>query len=487
MSLRQKTISGLSWSLADNVSNYSIQFIVGIILARLLTPKEYGLIGMITIFIAVSQSLIDSGFSQALIRKNPCKQEDFCTVFFFNFLIGVFFYLGLFFSADLISRFFNEPKLFLLIRVLGINLLINSLGLIQRTILIKNINFKLQTKISVISSILSGVTSILMAYRGWGVWSLVCKTTVQNTCTVFLLWAWNRWRPSLLWSLRSFRELFGFGSKLLISGLIDTVYRNIYYMVIGKYFSAAELGYYTRAEQFKNIPSQNVIYIIQRVSYPVLSSIQGDDQKLKSGYRKLIKNSMLISFLSLMGMAAISKSLILALIGAKWVPSVPYLQLLCLAAMLYPLHALNLNILNVKGRSDLYLTLEIIKKVIAVPTILLGVFCGIKIMIVGMVFNSVVSCYLNGHWSGKLIGYPMKEQVLDVAPSFLIALTMGAAELGIDAFLPLKPILLLSVQILSGILLSVFMLQILKLDSYVEMKQIVREIWMNRTKHGAPT
>ena len=336
MSLKQKTISGLKWSFLDNTVNYGIQFIFGLILARLLDPKEWGLIGMLTFFIAISQSFIDSGFSQALIRKSNCTNSDYSTVFFFNLAVGVLFYFILFFSAGPISRFYKEPQLFLLLRVLGLVLLINAATIIQRTILTKNINFKLQTKISIIASLSSGAISIILAYKGFGVWSLAIKTIAQNLITSVLLWIWNRWMPIIIFSKASFREMYGFGYKLLLSGLISTIFRNVYYLIIGKFFSATELGYYSRSDQFTNIPSSNITSVIQRVSYPVLSSLQNDALKLKKGYQKLIKSTMFITFVLMIGMAAVAKPMIIVLIGNKWLPALPYLQLLCFTSMLYP-------------------------------------------------------------------------------------------------------------------------------------------------------
>ena len=245
MSLKQKAVSGLLWSFIDSSARLGIQFIIGIILARLLSPKEFGLVGMLTIFIAVSQSFIDSGFSQALIRKKDPSQEDYSTVFYFNMATAIICFFILFFCSGLISRFFKEPQLKPLVQVLGLSLVINAFAIIQQTILTRRIDFKLQTKISVISSILSGIVAVWMAFAGYGVWSLVIKTLTMYAITSILLWSWNRWRPVLVFSIHSFKELFSFGSNLLISGLIDTIFRNVYYLVIGKSFSAQELGYYT--------------------------------------------------------------------------------------------------------------------------------------------------------------------------------------------------------------------------------------------------
>ena len=316
-SLKQKTVSGLLWSFIDNMAQKGITFIVGIILARLLLPAEFGLIGMITIFIAISTSFMESGFGAALIRKQDCTDADFSTVFYFNLTVGVFFYVLLFFLAPAISRFFNEPLLVSLVQVLSIVIVIDSLTIIQRTILTKRIDFKLQTKISVISSVISGVIGVAMAYQGFGVWSLVAKTLSQRGVNSLLLWLWNRWKPMLVFSKQSFMELFSFGNKLLLSGLINTIFQNVYYLVIGKYFSAQELGYYTRADQFRALPSQNLMSIVSRVSYPVLAQMQDDKIALKLNYKKMIKSSMLLSFILLLGMAAVAEPMGIILIGAE--------------------------------------------------------------------------------------------------------------------------------------------------------------------------
>lgn len=471
--LKQKTISGLLWSFIDNFAQYSLSFIIGIILARLLSPKEFGLIGMIAIFIAVSESFIDSGFSQALIRKKECNDIDFSTVFFFNLTIGIVLCGLLILAAPLISGYFNEPQLTSIVRVLGTVLIINALTMVQRTKLIKRIDFRLQTKISVISNLFSGIVGISMAYKGFGVWSLVARTLSQRGLNSFLLWLWNRWRPVFVFSISSFKEMFSFGSKLLISGLIDTIYRNIYYLVIGKYFSAQELGFYTRANHFKDFPSQNINGIISRVSYPVLAQLQDDQVKLKAGYKKLIKNTMFITFILMTGMAAVAEPMIIAFIGEKWRPSIIYLQMLCFVGALYPLHALNLNMLNVKGRSDLFLNLEIIKKILAIPTIIIGIIWGIRIMILGMWINSLIAYYLNSYYSGRLINYSMKEQVQDIFPGFLLALFMGVLVFFSGWILPVNYMPKLVIQLLLGVIIVLSLGELFKFGPYIEIKEII--------------
>ena len=475
MSLRQKTSSALAWSFVDSFASQGILFIVGIVLARLLTPKEFGLIGMVTVFTAISESFIDSGFSGALIRKKTCGQEDYSTVFYFNLAVGILLYLVLFILAGSISRFYKEPKLIGLIRVLAVGVIISSLGLTQRTVLTKNINFKLLARISIISTVISGSVGIGMAYYGWGVWSLVWKTLCQNFVVVGLLWIWNKWKPLFAFSAKAFQEMFSFGSKLLASGLIDTLYRNIYYLIIGKYFSATSLGYYTRADQFARLPSASLTEVIVRVAFPVLASVQDDEGKLRAGYKKLIKCAMLISFVCMIGMAAVAEPMIRVLIGDKWLFSVPYLRLLCFARMLYPLHALNLDMLKVKGRSDLYLKLEMIKQLLVIPTIIIGVFFGIKVMIAGMIVNSYVAYFLNSYWSGTLINYPMKEQIRDIMPSLILAAMMGAVVSSLGALIHAKAVMTLSVQVIVGALFVYGIASLFRLDAYVEIHAIVSE------------
>jgi len=483
MTLKEKTINGLLWSFVDTFAGQGISFIVGIILARILSPREFGLIGMITIFIAISQSFIDSGFSQALIRKKDCSSEDYSTVFYFNLATGILFFAGLFFAAPAISNFFHEPALKSIIQVLGLILIIESVSIIQRTILTKRIDFKLQAQISVIASIISGAIAITLALLNFGVWSLVALQLSKQAINSFFLWLWNNWKPIFVFSTSSFNELFGFGSKLLLSGLIDTTYRNIYYLIIGKYFSAVELGFYTRADQFQTLPSSNLNTIINRVSYPVLASIKDDIPRLKKNYRKLIRSTMFLSFILMLGMAAISKPMIITLIGIKWLPSVIYLQLLCFVGMLYPLHAINLNMLNVQGRSDLFLRLEIIKKILAVPIIFLVVFMGIKAMIIGMFVLSLIAFYLNSYWSGKLIGYSSIQQVKDILPSLFLALIVNATVFSISFFGITSSLILLLIQLVTGGFLTILICEGIKFKDYIYIKNILLEKLIKRKEN----
>jgi len=471
--LKEKTISGLTWSFTDNLFNVVIQAIIGIILARLLSPEEFGLIGMTAIFIAISQLFIDSGFSSSLIRKKNCSQNDYSTIFYFNLAAGIIFYLILFILAKPISAFFNEPRLVCIIRVIGVGLVITSFNIIQQVILVKRVDFKLQTKISVISSAISGLIGICMAYSGFGVWSLVWKSISAYFLSAVLFWTWINWCPVKIFNLIAFKEHFKFGYKLLLSNLINVLYTNIFYLTIGKFFSAAKLGYYTKAEQFSSLSSSNLTLVVNRVSYPVLSELVDDPVKLKKGYKKIIKSTMFISFVLMIGLAAVAKPLIITLIGEKWSVSISYLQLLCFSAMFYPLHALNLNILNVKGRTDLSLKIEIIKKLLVIPIILVAISFGIKAMLIGLIVISTAAYFLNGYWSAKMINYPIGEQIADIFPSLILAIAMGVLVYLSGYLIHFNPLYLLLFQVSLGATITFGFSELFKISSYLDIKEII--------------
>lgn len=471
-SLKGKALKGAGWSFLDNLAGAGITFFVGLILARILSPDEFGIIGMITIFIALSNSIIDSGFSNALIRKIDSTNLDYNTVFFFNLLVSLLLYAILFFSSPLISDFFNETKLVEVTKVVGLVLIFNAFGIIQRTLLVKEVDFKTQTKVSVIASVGSGIIGITLAILGFGVWSLVMQQVSRQFLNSAFLWFFNSWRPRLEFSFLSFKEMFGFGSKLMVSGIINTLFQNIYYLVIGKFYSATDLGYYTRAEQFKTIFSRNLTVVVQRVSYPVLSSIQNEEERLVLAYRKVIKSTMLVTFLLMLGMAAVAKPMIVVLIGEKWLNAAEFLQIMCFAGMLYPLNAINLNILQVKGRSDLFLKLEIYKKMLATIPITMGIFLGIKFLLFGSIFTSVISFLLNANYSSKLIDYPVSMQVKDILPYFLVSLLI-AILIWLLVLLPFDFIIILLLQLTVGLLIGFLLFESLKLTEYIELKAIL--------------
>lgn len=473
MSLKQKTIDGLTWSFVDNSINQIIQFITGIILARLLSPTEFGLIGMIMIFFAVSTSLIDSGFGDALVRKKDCNDDDYNTVFYFNLMIGILLFLILFFAAPLIAGFYSEPQLINIIRILSFTTIITSLGIVQSADLVKKIDFKTRTKISLISNVSSSIIAIILAYIGFGVWSLVVRQFLTNLIGTSTLWFYNKWLPKLKFNIVAFKQLFSFGSKMLASGLLNTFFNNLYYLVIGKYFSAQILGYYTRAVSFANLPSLSIDYVIQRVTYPVLVRLNDDDNRLKAALKKLVKNTMLITFVFMIGLAAIAKPLVLTLIGEKWIPTIHLLQLLSLSLILHPLQSLNMNILLIKGRSDIFLKVEITKKILIVPVIFLGISYSLELMIIGMIIHSLITYIIVANYTGNFLDYKIFEQVKDILPSFIIAFINGLLLFFINYFLSLIPIFTLLIQLVISSIFIITICELAKLAPYLEIKEII--------------
>lgn len=471
--LKEKTVRGLGWSLVDNLAGSGITFLVGLVLARLLSPEEFGVIGILMIFIAISNSIIDSGFSNALIRKPVTTEEDYNTAFYINLTLGVVMFLVMFVSAPSISVFFKSPIVAPTLRVLSIVLILNAFGIIQRTLLVRKVDFKSQAFISLAASIISGVVGIWMALYGYGVWALVGQQLSRQFVNTFLLWSFSHWRPSRRFSKESFLGLFGFGSKLLLSGLIDTIYRNIYQFVIGKFFSKADLGQYTRAQQFQAIFSSNLTSVIQRVSFPVLSSIQDEGERLKMAYQKVMIHSIAISSVCLLGLAAIAQPLIVILIGEKWMPAVEMLQIICVSGMLYPLHALNLNILQVKGRSDLFLKLEIIKKFIGIIPVVLGVFYGIRFMLIGSVVTGFISFFINSYYSKSLINYSSMDQVKDMLRPFLISLTMAVTVWSLT-LLEWPYLTTLLIQLITGAVMVLLLYYIFDRSHLLEAISLVR-------------
>lgn len=476
-SLKNKTVKGTIWSSLERFSVQGIQFVVSIIMARLLTPEDYGLVGMLAIFLAISQSIIDSGFSQALIRKQDRSEIDNSTVLYFNIVIGILLYIILFLSAPSISRFYNQPQLIPLTRILGLSLIFNSLVIVQRALLTINLDFKTQAKASFTSAVISGGVGIWMAFDGFGVWAIAWQQVINLIVVTILLWCLSRWKPILAYSWKSFRELFGFGSKLLASGLLDTLYRNMYLIVIGKVFKASDLGYYTRAHQFTDFASSNLTGILQRVTYPVLCTIQEDDVRLASVYRKLLKMTVFLIFPLMMILAALAKPLVLSFLTEKWIFSAVLIQILCFSQMWYPVHAINLNLLQVKGRSDLFLKLEVVKKIVGVATLCLTLPFGLLALCWGMLANSIIALLINTHYTGKLIKLGFYSQMRDLLPSLILSITVGLIAYLTVTYIPMSSWLALVIGLVEGAILYI---GISRLFHFSELSEILTILHKNK-------
>ena len=473
-SLKTKTVQGIIWSTLERFSVQGIQFVVMIIMARMLTPNDYGLVGMLAVFIAVSQSLVDSGFSQALIRKQDRTETDNSTVFYFNLVVGLILYGILFVSAPFIADFYNEPQLVAITRVIGLSILFNSLVVVQRALLTIKIDFKTQAKAALTAAISSGIIGIWMAATGYGVWSIVAQQLINLGVNVLLLWILSHWRPQWVYSWKSFHELFGFGSKLLASGLIETLYRNIYLIVIGKVFSATDLGYYTRAHQFTDFPSSNLTGIIQRVTYPVLCSIQNENVRLADVYRRFLRISAFVIFPLMMGLAAVAEPLVLTLLKEQWLFTATLLSIICFSMMWYPIHAINLNLLQVKGRSDLFLKLEIYKKIVGVVILCITIPLGLVAMCVGSFFSSMIALVINTHYTGKLIQVGFFRQMRDLIPTFLLSVSMGSVVYFTINIISIHPIVQLGIGIITGILYYILLALLFKFTEFKELIQLLK-------------
>lgn len=470
--LKEKTLNGVFWS---SIQNFSIQinsFVVGIILARLLSPRDFGLIGMLTIFIALSSTLINSGLIDALIRKTDANEDDYSTAFFFNIGMSAILYLILFLSADAISNFYDEPKLVLMVKVLGITLIINAFTLIQRAKLTKEINFKLLSKVEITASVLAGIIAIAMAILGFGVWSLVVKTILISLFSVIFFWLWSNWVPKMVFSKSSFKEMFSFGSRLAALGAIDTIYNNVYYLIIGKYYSAIELGHYTKADGFKKLPSKGITGIVQKVTYPIIASIQDDTERIRGVYKKLVKSISLITITLLFGLSAVAENFSVLLLGEEWRLTGEYLTLLCFVGMFYPLDALNSNMLKVVGKSDIILNIGILKKFMAIPVIIVAIKLGIKPMLYAMIIHQLFSFWLNSHFGGKSIKYSTWEQTKDFLPSVFISAFMFIIVSLVPNLIQTNLLTLFLLQSLVGAFISILLYEIFRVDGYTYIKKI---------------
>ena len=423
--LRQKTKIGLLWSSVERFSNQGIQFLFSIVLARLLTPEDYGIVAMVVIFFAIAQTFVDSGFSSAIVRKKDRTESDLSTCFYFNIFVGLGFYILLFLCSPFIADFYDQPILSPIVKISGLTVLINSLCIVQQAQFTIRIDFKTQAKITLTSTVISGILGILLAYLGYGVWALVWQGVTGSFVRMILFWILSKWRPRESFSKDSFHYLFGYGSKLLASGLLDTTYNNIYPIVIGKFYSPAQLGNFSRAQGWASLPSSNITGVLQRVTFPVLTEIQVDDERLATSYRKLLRMSAFVVFPLMMLLAAVASPLVRVVITAKWDACVPYLQIICFAMMWYPIHAINLNLLQVKGRSDLFLRLEIIKKVVGVCVMCVTIPLGVKAMCYGMIFTYVNALLINTYYTGKLINVGFIVQMKDLTPILITSIVSG--------------------------------------------------------------
>ncbi|MBP0902466.1 lipopolysaccharide biosynthesis protein [Mariniflexile gromovii] len=478
MTLKKQALSGVYWTFIQESSSQVISFIVSIILARLLLPSEFGLIAMIGIFMGIGHTLIGSGLSQSLIRTENPDDEDYSTVFIFNLVGSIVIYIFFYFLAPFIASFYNQDILTSIIRVYCITFIINAFSAIQIARLLKQLDFKTQLIVAIPSLIVSSITGISMAYYGFGVWSLVWNTIAGTLVANIQLWYSTKWRPSLSFSKKKFKYHFNYGYKLTVSSLLDITFLNVYTIIIGRFFPLAQVGYYNRAESLKQIPVSNITNIINKVTFPMFSSIQNDNIRLKNVYKQIMQMVIYIISPVLIFMGVLAEPLFRLLLTEKWLPAVPYFQILCFNGILYPIHSYNLNILKIKGRSDLYLKLEIIKKILIVLVVGITFQFGIYGLLYGSVFLSILAFFINTYYSGKLINYNIWEQTKDITPTIFIALICGGIIFLFDFYIKnliSYDILRLILGSLLGSLSFLGITYMLKFDSLKEILLLIKK------------
>lgn len=447
--LKHTAVKAGFWAMVEQYSGQIIQFVISVILARLLTPAEYGLIGMLAIFMGISNVFIDGGFSSALIQRQDRSAADFSTVFIINVVMALLMYMILFISAPAIAAFYDQPQLVSIVRVYCFSLVIASFGATSAVQLTIKLDFKTTTKIALIAATLSGITGIILAFMGFGVWALVAQALTSAVITLLLRVFFVRWIPREGFNKQSFHKLFSFSSKLFAASMISAVYDNLTGAVIGKQFNSATLGLYTRAYSLNTLVNSNITTVLSRVSYPLLSKIQSEDEHLKSIYSKYIEMSAFLTMPALMLLCGIAEPLIYCLFGAKWLPCAIFAQILTFGMMADGIIASNLNLIRVKGRSDLILKLEIIKKSIAFTILFITIACDsiMAICIGKAIYGGIIALYLNTYYTKKLLNYGFKEQFKSFAPymflsfgvmgiSLLICTLIGHSWLSLAAAVP---------------------------------------------------
>jgi teichuronic acid exporter len=471
-SLKSIAIKGIIWSAVDKFAVQFGQFIVGIVLARILLPEDFGLIGMLAIFIALSQTFIESGLGIGLIQRQDRSEVDFSTLFVFNLAASSFFYLVLFFSAPFISSFFEQPQLTDLARILGLSLFLNAFAIVQRTKLTIAIDFKSIAKSNVIGMITGGLCGVIAAINGYGVWALIIQMLIGAFASSVSLWLLSNWIPSIAFSKKSFKSLFGYGSKLLMAGLYAQVLNNVYNICLGKLYPTATLGYYTRAKSFADISAGTIVSVLQQATFPILTTVQHDKEKLISIFSRMIRMSAFLIIPLMTLIALLAKPIVILLLTEKWISLIPLLQWIVFSRVFLPMSSLNMNLLNVVGRSDLFLKVDLSKLPLTLLTMAITIPLGVKVIIIGHVVTSAISFIINAYLPGKLYGYGAANQLKDMLP-FLVATIGMAFMVFIMSYFINNLVLQLFFGIILGLVTYLLICWLLKLEELGEVWELI--------------
>jgi len=478
--LRRLALNGIAWSIFDKVINQVGNIVLLIYLSRVLTPSDFGLIAMLAIFLAVSQSLIDSGFSQALIQKSTkVTESDLSTVFYINLSVSVFLYCLLYVSAPYIGSFYNQPELIVLSRVLFIVVIIDAVALVPRSKLLIEIDFKTQGLINSVSMVASAVVVIYMVKNDFGYWSLVGMNLTKSFINTVLLMLSSRWLPKFLFSIESSRVLFLFGSKLLVAGVVATFVQNLYLLLIGRYFNPTQVGYFQQGYNYTNMLSATLSSVIQGVTYPVMTSIQEDKKRLVQIYVKVMGVVTLVTFPVFLGFSAVSEEFVLIFLGDKWAPIIPILMILSFARLITPISSLNLNILNARGRSDLFLKTDLSKLPMTIIALFIALPYGILGVAVAQLVTTVISFFINAYYPGKLFGFGAKEQLKQIFPIATASLMMYLSIV----FIKIDTLgIQMMCKIILGAFIYIFLCWIFRISAFMDLKNILRDSILQREK-----
>lgn len=476
MSLKKQAISGIIWTFSQQFGTQLISFGVGIVLARILLPSDFGTIAMFGILMGIATTLVDSGMTSSLIRSKEVDDSDLSTIFWFNLVVSCLAYLIIYFCAPLVAKFYEVEILTPIIRIYSIILIINALVAVQRTRFIKDMDFKTSFKIQLPSLIIGGSLGVLMAYLGWGIWTLVYYPIIQTSISTIQYWFYSKWRPSFVFDREKFKYHFNYGYKLTLSGLLDITFQNIYIVIIGKVFSLAQLGYYNRALSLRQLPVSNLSAALNKVTFPLFAKISDNDGKLKEVYQKLMRVVVFIIAPVLCLLMVVAEPLIRFLLTEKWLPAVPYFQILALAGILYPIHSYNLNVLKVKGRTDLFLKLEVWKRVLVICTVLISIQFGMIGLLWGQVFTSVLAFFINTYYTGKLINYGSFQQIADLLPTFILSGGVALILYFVDLkfFIHLQDLIRLIVLSLSYGILFLGIAFVIKFKEISYLKELIK-------------
>lgn len=478
----KKILSNFIWRLFERCGAQGVTFIVSIVLARLLDPEVYGTLALVTIFITIMQVFVDSGFGTALIQKKDADDLDFSTVFFFNIIMCVTLYLIMFFTAPLIANFYGIPELTPVVRVMSLSLIVSGTKNVQQAYVSRNMIFKRFFFATIGSTIGAAIVGIFMAYKGFGVWALVGQSLFSTVISTAILWITVKWRPKLMFSFQRLKGLFSYGWKLLASALLETLYNDMRQLVIGKMYSSSDLAYYNRGKQLPNLVITNINTSIDSILLPAMSTAQDDREHIKAMTRRSIKVSTYTMFPFMVGLAVCAEPLISLLLTEKWLFCVPYLRIFCFTYAIYPMHTANLNAIKAMGRSDLFLKLEIIKKVIGFASILLTMWHSVMAMALSLVVTAIFNSIINAFPNKKLLGYSYFEQLKDIVPSLIPAAIMGVAVYCVN-YLELIHILTLSIQIVIGVTLYIGCSIIFKNETFKYILKMIKGAFNNRKKH----